>query len=178
MQHKEGIAAITVHYLEEALGLVAQLTDASYTRKEPPLYTGSVGAHLRHMLDHYLSLLDGLAEGRIDYEARKRDARFEQEREYAIEQIRETVARLNALSADDADRPLQVRMEAGVAGDGEPIWATSSLRRELDFLISHTIHHYGLIAIILRTQGVDPGPDFGMAPSTLRYQRTSSSCAR
>jgi hypothetical protein len=41
--------------------------------------------------------------------------------------------------------------------------------RELQYLLSHTIHHYAIIGSILRAQGVEPGPDFGVAPSTLRH---------
>ncbi len=51
--------------------------------------------------------------------------------------------------------------------------ATSSITRELDFLLSHTIHHYAIIAVLCRLQNVEVEPDFGVAPSTLRYQSTS-----
>jgi len=45
----------------------------------------------------------------------------------------------------------------------------SSVSRELQVLSSHTIHHFALIAMTLRLHGVEMDPDFGMAPSTLRY---------
>ena len=45
----------------------------------------------------------------------------------------------------------------------------SSVSRELQVLSSHTVHHFALIAVTLRAQGVQMDPDFGMAPSTLRY---------
>jgi hypothetical protein len=45
----------------------------------------------------------------------------------------------------------------------------SSISRELQVLSSHTVHHFALIAITLRTHGVELDSDFGMAPSTLRY---------
>ncbi len=50
-------------------------------------------------------------------------------------------------------------------------WGYSSVKRELQFLLSHTIHHYSLVAVALRAQGFEPGADFGVAPSTLRYWR-------
>jgi uncharacterized damage-inducible protein DinB len=43
--------------------------------------------------------------------------------------------------------------------------------RELQFLASHTLHHYALIAALLRLQGVEPGEEFGVAPGTLEHRR-------
>ena len=43
------------------------------------------------------------------------------------------------------------------------------ISRELQVLSSHTVHHFALIAVTLRMHGVEMDPDFGMAPSTLRY---------
>jgi hypothetical protein len=45
----------------------------------------------------------------------------------------------------------------------------SSISRELQFLSSHAVHHFALIAMTLRAEGVPMDPDFGMAPSTLRH---------
>jgi hypothetical protein len=61
-----------------------------------------------------------------------------------------------------------VRME-DAAAVCEP-FMESSIDRELQVLSSHTIHHFALIAMTLRLHGVEMPPDFGMAPSTLRYQ--------
>jgi hypothetical protein len=33
------------------------------------------------------------------------------------------------------------------------------------------VHHYALIGALLRVQGVDPGAEFGVAPSTLEHRR-------
>ena len=38
--------------------------------------------------------------------------------------------------------------------------------------------HYAVIAAMLRPQGVEPGKDFGVAPSTLEYERGNAACAR
>ena len=50
----------------------------------------------------------------------------------------------------------------------------SSVGRELQVLSSHTIHHFALMAMTLRVLGVPVDPDFGMAPSTLRYLDTQA----
>jgi hypothetical protein len=42
--------------------------------------------------------------------------------------------------------------------------------RELQFLQSHTVHHYAVIHLMLLQQGIRPDPEFGVAPSTLRHE--------
>ena len=44
---------------------------------DPAESRASIGAHFRHVLDHYTSFFTGLALGRIDYDARARDAALE-----------------------------------------------------------------------------------------------------
>jgi hypothetical protein len=66
-----------------------------------------------------------------------------------------------------------------VAGaDGEADWSQSSLKRELQFLVSHTVHHYALIKELLRRTGFDAGTEFGVAPSTIAAARRDPACAR
>jgi hypothetical protein len=60
-------------------------------------------------------------------------------------------------------------MEDGDTSEVQDSFMRSSVSRELQVLSSHTIHHFALIAMTLRAHGVDLDPEFGMAPSTLRY---------
>ena len=76
------------------------------------------------------------------------------------------------------DRLLLVRMEDAPAGV-EDVLLPSSTSRELQSLMSHTTHHFALIAMMLRTRGLSVERDFGVARSTLRYQeRTAAACAQ
>ena len=50
------------------------------------------------------------------------------------------------------------------SGESTPVWCASSVLRELDFLQSHTVHHYSLVAMLLRLHEIDPGEEFGVAP--------------
>ncbi|MDA1045265.1 MAG: DinB family protein [Verrucomicrobia bacterium] len=161
----------------QAIELVARLTDDHYTKIDPPQYSSSVGAHMRHVLDHYFCFLEGLDKGRIDYADRARNPRLEHDRSFAVEQLRDTISRVCALASLDARHPLEMRIE-GDGVEGHAAWAVSTVGRELDFLLSHTIHHYGMVAIILRLQGVEPGAGFGVAPSTLRHVHESTVCAQ
>lgn len=171
------LAADNVAYMEQALALVGRLRDEDYTRAGQPAYGSGIGSHLRHCLDHYTNFFAGLAAGRIDYDARARDPRIEQQRSHALVVMKGLRAQLQALSGQNGDRVVQVKMDCGDDQDPASWWTGSTVRRELQFLISHTVHHYALIAMILRLQHIDPGVGFGVAPSTLRYQ-ASQQCAQ
>ena len=171
------LAADNVTYLRQALDLVGRLCDEDYTRQGQPAYGSGIGSHLRHCLDHYSNFLAGLSAGRVDYDARARDPRIEQDRTHALSVLTNLIAGLQQLAATDGDRVIQVKMDCGDDADPTSWWTGSTVRRELQFLISHTVHHYALIAMILRLHKLDPGVGFGVAPSTLRYQ-AGLSCAR
>jgi uncharacterized damage-inducible protein DinB len=136
---------------------------------------GAVGAHVRHVLDHYESFLGGLESGRIDYDRRERDRQLELDPTLARERLESCARRLERFPAHELDRPLAVTTSSapGRAREG-----ASSLSRELQFLASHTVHHYALIAVLVRLWGVAPDDDFGVAPSTLAYEQGASRCAR
>jgi hypothetical protein len=155
--------------LRQGIALLRELDDAAYTHTQSPYYESSVGEHLRHTLEHYISFIDGVESGLIDYDARERNRRIAAERAYAVRVIRDIIARLEGIAVD---KPLQVKMDCGHGETEKALWSRSSIERDLQYIQAHTIHHYALIAMILRLQGIDPGPDFGVAPSTLAYRRS------
>lgn len=169
------LAADNIGYLKQSLDLLDSIDDAAYANAAPATYGSALGGHLRHCLDHYANFLGGLPAGRIDYDARQRDPRIERERAVAAAKIRELIDGLSALGDD---RAVKVKMDCGARCDESTWWTDSTLRRELQFLVSHTVHHYALIKLILKFQGRSANADFGIAPSTLRYNESKSACAR
>ena len=79
----------------------------------------------------------------------------------------------------EADRVIKVRSES-VPFEQDTVWCDSSASRELEFLLSHTVHHYALIGVICQLAGQTLPKDFGMAPSTLRHlqSQADAACAR
>ncbi len=134
-----------------------------------PIYK-MVGAQFRHNLDFVNALLNGVAEQRIDYNARQRDPNVETIPSYAIEQMLFAVRRLVEFRPGVLHRLVLVRSEIN-----EEKWHTSSVSRELEFLHSHTVHHHALIAKILSSAGHFIGEEIGVAPSTLRFRAGSES---
>lgn len=157
--------------LDQIIELLEQTSDHAYTQRVITL--SPIGGHVRHVLDFYLRFLEGVAHGRIDYDHRERDPLVEQDRHYAVEQFVRVAERLSALRADD-ETPLFVRLDSSLPPEETEAWATSSVRRELQFLISHSVHHYALIAVLLRIQNIEPPAEFGVAPSTLAYWKRAA----
>lgn len=155
--------------LEQELDLLAVLSAEYYRAPTDGFYTSSVGMHLRHNIGHFTAFFDGLDVRRIDYECRERNTMIEESREVAAEQIRKYMLQLDALRSHE-EITLEVREESE-AGVLHRDWLPSSLGRELQFLLGHTVHHNALIAMIAHGRGVALPASFGVAPSTQRYEQ-------
>lgn len=128
---------------------------------------GSIGIHFRHVLDYYGTFVRELESGRLDYDTRRRDSLIEQDPSAAVAEIERICAHLAGVKASMLRMPLAVRLAAD--GNSPGAWAATSVLRELEFLIGHTIHHYAIIALMCARGGMAIPPGFGVAPSTLRY---------
>lgn len=163
--------------IAQGVHLLGRLSADVFTASSPSTLGASIGGHLRHNLDHYACFLRGLSSGRIDYDDRERAADIETNPEAAIGALRRAAAQLGELRDDILDRSLEVRMDTG-EGDERP-WTISSVRRELQFLLSHTVHHYALVAMVCRLYGQAVDDEFGVAPSTLKHRRRpDAACAQ
>lgn len=168
------LALANIRTLQQGIALLGAIDDQSYSHTDPPFYRSGVGGHFRHCLEHYTRLLEGLDSGLVDYDARSRDLRIECEREAAIARSQEIIAGLAGLESADPARPLQLQGDCGDGHRREASRQATTLGRELQFMLGHTTHHYALIAILLRLQGIDPGADFGLANSTLLHARLAA----
>ena len=165
--------ADNLRLLRQGRDLVSSLDGELFGRAEPAVSSSGIGAHLRHMIDHYRSFLSGLANGAVDYDSRERNERAERDKDYALQVLEELMQAMTGASVSGVDaagdRPLKVKMDACAARPEEHNWSSSSVERELQFLLSHTVHHYALIAVIMRLASIEPPEELGVAPSTLRY---------
>jgi uncharacterized damage-inducible protein DinB len=174
------VAALNQQVLRQGIEVIRRLADGQYVSVPEGIAHSGAGAHFRHIYDYYRCFLRDVAGGRIDYDLRDRDPDFEADRTHALACLGTLVERLDTVFHDELtgrgpDTELEAKMDAvGDAGeDGH--WNRTTLKRELRFLVSHTIHHYALIAVILKLQGFDCGPDFGVAPSTIEYWKQAGS---
>lgn len=163
-----------IDILQQGKTLLQNLDDAAYQHCSENVFNSSVGSHVRHNLDHYSNFLKGIKTGKINYDNRQRDLLIETKRIAAINLINEICNHLNTL--DEPAKPLQIWLADTESLDGK--WITTTVLRELEFLMSHTIHHYAIITIMCRLEGLAVEKGFGIAPSTLRYWAESNNqCA-
>lgn len=169
----EGLIDANVHFLEQGERLLESLDDGEYAAPDEGLYGSSIGQHVRHCLDHYLSFLKGVPQGEIDYDCRERLGETECLTDCAltgVREIREALLEIKKGEAATGDF-VKVRMDCGgVKND----WQGSTLARELQFLVSHTVHHYAMINGMARRRGISIEKKFGFAPSTLKYRESAS----
>src|SRR5688500_7088907 len=128
--------------LERGVVIISRLDDPEYATGRDD--ESSIGAHIRHNLDFVNALLRGVDRRRIDYNARTRDRRLETDREYAIKQLQIACLRLRNITTGIRAHLVMVRSEIDL-----DVWHASSVSRELEFLHSHSIHHYALVARLL-----------------------------
>jgi uncharacterized damage-inducible protein DinB len=164
-----------VAVLRQLAEVIRALTDEQYRRKPVGVVSSNVGGHVRHCLDHVEALLAGLEQGEVDYDRRRRGTEVETNRGAALDAIRRQERQLLNFPPHAESRPL--RLSALVSSCLPPTCMETTVGRELAFVLSHTVHHNALIAVMARTLGV-PVPDrFGYAPSTIAHLEKAS-CAQ
>lgn len=191
-----GLHCISKIYLHQAEELVNTLPDGpgketpveetshansllprGYTTRSRVVPGSTIGAHLRHILDHFRLLYASspvslapndaktVAEWTVTYDKRKAND-IDTRRGCALLEI----TRLLKVVDDHAKVPLdtQIQLRATIEpemSDGATL--KSSYGRELWFCCLHAVHHFALIRAICVEQGVETPHDFGVAPSTL-----------
>lgn len=168
-----GAVEANITVVRQALELLSALGEERYTRRLPQCFNASIGGHVRHIIEHYLGFLNGLEEQAIDYEKRARDPLIENNPDHASRILEQIEERLTTELGRQPDAVITMAAETA-----EGVSACTSILRELEFLLSHTVHHFALVAIMARLMGHEPAATFGIAPSTLKYQASQAVCAR
>jgi len=164
--------------VDAALAILAQgeellrtLPQERYVQPIPQAGNGSIGAHYRHCLDHFTSLLRSLNLAVVDYDLRERDVRIETQTGFALLRTQEISAALDSVPPERLQDPVWARCQVSYVPGESPV-SRSTFGRELVYAIAHAIHHYALISIMARLMGTSLPDHFGIAPSTLAYHHS------
>jgi hypothetical protein len=171
MERGNTIIEVNVDVLTQGIDLIGKMGACHYSSVRPPFFKGGVGSHFRHCIDFYNSFLSSLTTGRVNYAARKRNQLVESCSSLAVLEIETIIEKLRLIPTTDLHKQVEVISEESSGPLDLSGWSCSTVMRELQSLLSHTIHHYAIIALALRLQGFDPPEEFGVAPSTLAYWR-------
>ena len=157
--------ATLMRLLDELAAVLNRLSPSIYTARPFPAVSGSIGQHVRHILDHIGSLCAATPRLPLCYDHRERGTNVEADIAAALRLIHRLTAALSALPLGD---DLSMTMTSTLVPGGEPMAAGTTLGRELLFVVSHTIHHQALIGVLLSAAGGPVPQGFGLAPSTPR----------
>jgi len=148
--------------LMEHQELLLKLSDKQYQHQSELLSGASIGQHLRHVVEFYGCLLNGLSQQKINYEKRARSLELENNRKTAINKI-----------SSIKDQLLSLGLYSRLYLEIEDLMIDTSVQRELYYNLEHSIHHQALIKIGLKEQNLGNmvNADFGVAPSTLKYRK-------
>lgn len=167
------VVAAADHVLAQCADLIGRVSDETFSSPSRVLPGGSIGKHLRHIMDHFAAAAEAAATGlSIDYDHRERNVPMERDTRVALQ----TVAAVRARLREAADKPMNtpVTVRVMLSGSGELADLASSAAREIFFAMHHAVHHQAMMRAIAAEFGMEVDVDFGKAPSTLNYEK----CAR
>lgn len=171
-ENRELVQAV-METLSQGETLLAEISDAEYTRKIPVAFNASIGGHYRHCLDHFRSLLAGAESGDLNYDHRERGTLIENDRFAALNATRELREGYKKLNRACLCRPLAVTCRTSYSTSGSQV-SPSTVGREIMYAVAHAVHHYALIGIMGGIMGLRLPPGFGVAPSTLKHQEETA----
>ena len=173
----ESVIQGNLEALDQGLKLVESLTDEQYTYVAKPFVTSNIGQHFRHLVDLFLAVVNGAEKHEINYDDRRRGALIESSRAAAVDELKHIKSWMLDLAKEpykvaQAEETLRLKTEVTL-NDTASVTFKSTLLRELVFTSSHAVHHFALINIIAKMQGVQTDQAFGVAPATASFLRAS-----
>ncbi|MCE7994140.1 MAG: hypothetical protein HEP71_19285 [Roseivirga sp.] len=166
---------ISVDILKQLITVSDQLHDEDFRQPLDILSQNSIGKHIRHIVEFYDLMMVGNTSGSVDYDKRSHDKVLEENRILAVEKMNTLAQEIISVKEDRA-----ITMTANYSlKEYDPLNISTTLFRELQYNIEHAVHHMAIIKIALLSNfpSVEIPANFGIAHSTIKYQRDSE-CAQ
>lgn len=155
---------------EQVQDLLDLMNNENYSQPLRIFNGSSIGQHIRHIVDFYLCLINGLDATNINYDKRERNPEIEEDCLTAKNmmtiignkiQLLDIEKRVMVCSSFVADENVDLKL------------ISSSVGRELMYAYDHAIHHLAIIKIGMQIHfpEVSISKDLGVAPSTLKYRQ-------
>jgi uncharacterized damage-inducible protein DinB len=168
------IAQRNIDTLQQLKEFILKISPQEYGRKDSLILGASIGQHVRHILEFYVSIFSNRDMQTVNYDKRKRDLTLETDPEIACEVINQIFVELNKTNSCRAIE-LEVEVQTN-SGSCEEKKLKSSLSRELIYALDHTIHHMAIIRIagqFIQNGSITFPKSFGVAPSTIKHQEST-----
>jgi len=149
--------------LDRGIQLLSQITDEQYSNTSIAPYYSSIGSHVRHILDVFDCIFEGLPFENINLIARKRNIMVEKFTINGINYFEEIKLKLNQLGTENLNIIVKVTDDLGLG----KVTANYTLVAILIQAHSHAIHHFASVGYIISQLGINlPDDDFGLNPTT------------
>ncbi len=163
------INAIT-NNLETGKSLLTRISEEEYRNNSVPPYYSSIGGHVRHILDIFNCIFDGLEDAQVDLTARQRNQSVETNIADGLKYFGYIIDKLNSLDENDFEKMVSVTDDLGQGKITKPYTLAAALIQAH----SHAIHHFAALGYVLTYLGLElPDADFGFNPTTPREKRTA-----
>lgn len=164
------IAQYNIHLINQLIPVLDELPDKGYSKPLEEYNQSTIGQHIRHTLEFYTTLMNGVDQSIICYDNRERQLIYEVNTQAAIDKLLNIKQWLGNVNIDQS-----LTLISSLAYDNESNdRITTTLKRELIFAFDHTVHHMAIVKIGLRINfpEIELDPTFGIAPSTIKHQKS------
>lgn len=156
--------------------VLENLSNDEYSKATEVLHDNSIGQHMRHTLEFFTCLFNGLSTGVVNYDRRERDVFLENNTLEALATIISLGEKMNQLNEN---LPLKLVRNAYDQSSDQTMEVDTNLHRELIYNVEHAVHHMALIKIGLKETKPELvlSTDFGVASSTIKYRHSQGANA-
>ena len=156
--------------LERGIQLLQSISDEDYRNTSIAPYYSSIGIHVRHILDVFDCIFEGLPNKGINLINRKRNNLAKNFTKNGIYYFDEIITKLKSLKEADFDQIVEVTDDLGL----RTITANYTLGGILIQAHSHAIHHFASVGYLISQLGIElTDNDFGFNPATPRTKTTN-----
>ena len=153
--------------LGRGIQLLKCISDDEYSNTTIAPYYSSIGGHMRHILDVFDCVFEGLDSNEINLINRKRNELSENYTKNGIEYFERTLTTLQRLKVEDFNRIIKVTDDLGLG----IVSVNYTLSAILIQAHSHAIHHFASVGYIIFQLGIQlPDDKFGFNPTTPRVK--------
>ncbi|KGL62934.1 DinB family protein [Polaribacter sp. Hel1_85] len=149
--------------LQRGINLLNTISNEQYSDASVAPYYSSIGCHIRHVLDVFSCVFEGLEANKIYLNKRNRNELLELNTNLGIEYFNEIIHKLKGINPTEFTKTISVTDDLG-AGLESADYTLSAILMQAH---SHATHHFASIGYIIYQLGIElPDTDFGFNPTT------------
>ncbi|NJN41006.1 MAG: hypothetical protein HC811_00890 [Flammeovirgaceae bacterium] len=149
--------------------MLENIHESDFTKPLATLSQATIGQHVRHTLEFFICLEEGLKTGTVNYDLRNHDKLIESDRVIALGAIEKIKKFILNITENET-----LRFEVGYDALSDNIASMdTNFNRELTYNIEHAVHHMAILKIAIREAApyISLPADFGVAVSTIKYKK-------